>query len=352
MPSKLGTWSAMCSNVTPTAERAPRILMVRLGAMGDVIQTLPAASDLRDRFPSASIAWAVDSRWAPLLRGNPHLDGTIAVPLRLWRQTKRSTGTWKEAARLVTELRTAEFDLALDFQGLLKSAIISALSRPTRIAGFERSLLREPVAELLYDCRMASSEPHVVDRYRELAWFGSGRLPSGEARFPLPRGASNEELPDRFVLASPQAGWGLKQWPQAHYSALAARVWREDRIPLVADCPPGRDRYVEEIRLGAPRGAVIPHPSTLPELIAATRRATAVVGVDSGPMHMAAALGKRGVAVFGPTDPARNGPYGRRITVVRDPNAETTYKRFPEPGPSMWACGPDMLYERLKPLLR
>ncbi len=351
MPFNLGTWSAMSSKVTQNAERLPRILMVRLGAMGDVIQTLPAASDLRARFPNGSIAWAVDRRWAPLLRGNPDLDRTIPVPLRQWRQSKGSVGTWKAAGRFVTEIRAAEFDLAIDFQGLLKSAAIAALSRPKSVVGFERKLLRESAAEVLYDRRANSSKRHVVDRYRELAWFGSGSPPPGEARFPLPPETSFQELPERFVLASPQAGWGLKQWPKAHYSALAARIWREDRVPLVADCAPGGESFIEEIRLGAPPGAVIAHPSTIPQLIAATRLAALVVGVDSGPMHLAAALGKHGVAIFGPTDPVRNGPYGQGIEVVRAPGAETTYKRFPEPGPSMWACGPDLVYERLRRLL-
>lgn len=337
----------MSLNVTQSSKRSPHILIVRLGAMGDVIQTLPAASDLRFRFPDARIAWAVDSRWAPLLRDNPHLDTTIPVPLRQWRQAKGSLATWEVAWRLLWDLRAAEFDLAIDFQGLLKSAAIAASSGSACVLGFDRSLLRESIAELLYDRRMASARRHVVDRYRELAWFGSGSPPLGEAQFPLPAETSCHEMPERFVLASPEAGWGLKQWPREHFSTLAARTWEEHGVPLVADCAPGRESYVREIVRAAPPGAVIVHPSTVPQLIAATRLATRVVGVDSGPLHLAAALGKQGVAIFGPTDPERNGPYGNGIKVVRDPGAETTYKRISEPGSSMWACGPNMVYRRL-----
>ena len=347
MPSKAGTWSKMSLSATHSSKRSPHILIVRLGAMGDVVQTLPAASDLRIRFPDAHIAWAVDSRWAPLLRDNPHLDMTVPVPLRQWRRAKGSLATWEEAGRLLRELRRAEFDLAIDFQGLLKSAAIAASSRSACVLGFERSLLRESAAELLYDRRMASAKRHVIERYRELAWFGSGSPPLGEAQFPLPAETSCHEMPKRFVLASPEAGWGLKQWPREHFSALAARIWEEHGIPLVADCAPGREAYVRRIRRAAPPGAVITHPSTIPQLIAATRLAMRVVGVDSGPLHLAAALGKQGVAIFGPTDPERNGPYGNRIKVVRDPEAETTYKRDRKPGSSMWACGPDMVYQRL-----
>lgn len=325
--------------------------MVRLGAMGDVIQTLPAAADLRARFPDASIAWAVDSRWAPLLRDNPHLDRTIPIPLRQWRQERGSLSTWGAAGRLLGELRTSEFDLAIDFQGLLKSAAVAALSRARCILGFERVLLREAVAELLYNRRLASDERHVVARYRALAWFGSGSLPSGEAQFPMPEGTASQELPVRFVLASPEAGWGLKQWPGEHYSALAGRIWEQHGVPLVVDCAPGREAIAERIRRAAPPGAVIVHPSTIPQLITATRLAALVVGVDSGPLHLAAALGKHGVAIFGPTDPERNGPCGDGIQVVRVPGAETTYKRHEKPGQSMWACGPDLVYELLKPSL-
>ena len=351
MPRRRGTSSATSLNGMRTAEGGPRILITRLGAMGDVLHTLPAAADLRLRFPRGRIAWAVDSKWAPLLRGNPHIDEAISVPLGRWRRSKLAAATWSEISGFVREFRTAGFDLAFDFQGLLKSAICCSLSGAPVVIGFDRSLLRERASELLYDRRAPASSPHVVDRYRELAWFGSGRAPSSAAEFPLPRGDWSIPLPEHFVLGSPQAGWGSKQWPRSHYSALARTVWREHGMPLVADCPPGQRACVEEIRAGAPQGAVITHESTIPQLIAATRRATAVVGVDSGPLHMATALGKRGVAIFGPTDPLRNGPYGPSIAVIREPTALTTYERSPRPSESMRACDPDLVYSQLRPLL-
>ena len=351
MRSRPGMWLVMSLQPTQTADCHPRILMVRMGAMGDAIHTIPAAADLRRRFPNAHIAWAIETRWAPLLRGNPYIDETVVVPLKRWRSAKLNVRNWREAARLTTCLRTAGFDLAIDFQGLLKSATIAALSGAKRVAGFHRAVLREPAAELLYTKRVASSATHVVERYRDLAALDSVRPPTGEASFWLPQGSFAKRLPERFVLASPQAGWGSKQWPKEHYSALAARIWEGHGIPLVADCAPGQAAYAHEIAVGAPSGAVIPHASTIAELIATTRRATAVVGVDSGPLHMAAALGKRGVAIFGPTDPARNGPYCNGIVVVRARNAETTYKRTSGCSRSMRACGPEQVYDRLGPLL-
>ena len=334
-----------------TAEEGPRILITRLGAMGDVVHTLPAAADLRHRFPKGRIAWAVESKWAPLLCDNPSIDEVISVPLGRWRHSKLALSTWREISGFLKTLRARRFDLAFDFQGLLKSAICCTASEASTVVGFDRRLLRESASELLYDRRARTLEAHVVDRYRELAWFGSRRSIRRRAEFDLPRGDWSKPLPERFVLASPQAGWGSKQWPRRHYSALARTLWREHGIPLVADCPPGGSAYGDEIRTATPQGAVILHASTIPQLIAATRRATAVVGVDSGPLHMAAALGKRGVAIFGPTDPVRNGPYGTSVQVIRARSAVTTYKRSPRPSESMRACDPDHVYRLLRPLL-
>ena len=340
----------MSFNFTDNARRPARILIVRLGAMGDVIQTLPAVADLRARCPNAFIAWAVETRWSGLLQGNPHIDRVIRVGLREWRHATLSPESWRQAAALARDLRDGDFDLALDFQGLLKSAAIARLSRAQVCAGFERSSLREPLAELVYNHSIQPSRPHVVDRYRELAVFATGSPVPEAATFALPQGEPLS-LPNRFVLASPQAGWGTKQWPPEHYSALAGMIHAEHGLPLVIDCNPGDRALAERICRNAPAGAAVPHPSTIPQLIAATRRAEAVVGVDSGPMHLADALGKRGVAIFGPTDPARNGPYGGSIKVIRLASAQTTYKRASEPSPSMRACSPDLICERLRPLI-
>lgn len=325
--------------------------MVRLGAMGDVIHTLPAAADLRRQFPHALIAWAVDSKWSELLRNNPHVDKVIPVPMGRWRNSGRPVRSFRELARLVTELRDFRFDLAIDFQGLVKSALVSMLSGASSVSGFAARQLREPAAGLAYSRFRTVSAIHVVDRYRRLAQLGSHVPAAQPALFPLPAGDSTLPLPERFVLASPQAGWGAKQWPAGHYSELAARIWNGHGIPLLGDCPPGLEVCVRAIRREAPHGAVQLHASTLSQLIAATRRATAVVGVDSGPLHMAAALGKTGVAIFGPTDPRRNGPYGSAISVLRKPGTATTYKRTPQPSASMRFWSPERVYAELRPML-
>ena len=318
------------SNAVTSHSSGPRILVVRLGAMGDVIHTLPAVASLKHSFPGSHLTWLVEAQWAPLLAGNPYVD-SVAIFRR---------GSPRAWIRTWRKLRSGRFDFAVDFQGLVKSALAASMARPDRIFGFHQSQLRERAAALFYSNRTLADAAHVVDRNLELA------ADAGAANilrtFPLPEGSAEGELPaSGFVLASPLAGWRYKQWPLMFYSRLAARLERELELPLVLNGPPGANDF-------ASVAAALPHQSTVEGLIYATRRATAVVGVDSGPMHLAAALGKPGVAIFGPTDPARNGPYGESVSVLRSPRAVTTYKRLSTINPAMRDIDPDRVFEALK----
>src|SRR5664280_2382471 len=312
-----------------------RILVVRLGAMGDIIHTLPAVAWLKQCHPGSHLTWLVEPRWAPPLEENPYVDRV--VPLR-----RESIAGLFETRR---ELRAAYFDLAVDFQGLLKSALSARAARPDRLYGFHQSQVRERLAALFYSHQTLSRAAHVVDRNLELATAcgGSGIGPAQRV-FPLPPGRAEGDLPPGdFVLASPLAGWGSKQWPMDHYRLLGARLRHELGIPLVLDGPPGAD-----FSAGA---SALPHYASLPGLIYATRRAAAIVGVDSGPLHLAAALGRPGVAIFGPTDPVRNGPYGDTLRVLRTGAAATTYKRGAAIDPSMRNISPDEVFEVLRAVI-
>jgi heptosyltransferase-1 len=311
--------------LTAAKSTSSRILVVRLGAMGDIIHALPAVASLKTGFPGSRLTWIVEPKWAPLLEDNPFIDrlvllrrGTLAGLLESWRS-----------------LRAERYDFAVDFQGLIKSALAAYAARPGRIFGFHRSQLRERAAALFYSHKTVSRAAHVVDKNLDLATAaGAATL---LRTFPLPAGRPEGALPPGdFVLASPLAGWRAKQWPIEHYQALAARLERELGIPLVLDGPPGSG---------------LDHCSSLSGLIHATRRAAAVVGVDSGPLHLAAALGKPGVAIYGPTDPARNGPYGDSLRVLRSPAAVVTYKRGASIDESMRAVSPGQVFEALKAVL-
>jgi heptosyltransferase-1 len=312
-----------------------RILVVRLGAMGDIIHTLPAAAWLKQAHPGAHLTWLVEPKWAALLEANPYIDRVVLM--------RRKSFADLVATRRA--LRSQKYDFAVDFQGLLKSALAACAANPGRIYGFHQSQVRERAAALFYSHKTMARAPHIVDRNMELA--AACDAPGGEAAqrvFPLPPGCPEGDLPaGDFVLASPLAGWESKQWPLTHYAVLAERLRRELGVPLVLDGPPGANF--------AQAGAAIPHHSSLAGLIYATRRAAAVVGVDSGPLHLAAALAKPGVAIFGPTDPMRNGPYGDTLRVLRSPSASTTYKRGASIDASMRSISPDEVFEVLRPVL-
>lgn len=321
------------SSAATSNSSGPSILVVRLGSMGDVIHTLPAVASLKHSFPGSHLTWLIEPQWAPLLDGNPYVDSVVLFE-------RGNPGAWMRTWRA---LRAARFDFAVDFQGLVKSALAASIARPDRIFGLHQSKVRERPAALFYSNRIRTHALHKVEQNLEIA------TAAGAANilrtFPLPEGTPESELPPSgFVLACPLAGWRSKQWPLMFYSRLAVRLERELDLPLVVNGPPGAQfsRVID----------ALPHHSSLSGLIYATRRATAVIGVDSGPLHLAAALGKPGIAIFGPTDPAINGPYGESICVLRSPRALTTYKRISTVDPAMRDIGPDRVFEALKAQLR
>lgn len=317
--------------MTESGAFGPRILVVRIGSMGDIVHALPAVATLKHGFTGSTLTWVVHPRWAPLLEGNPFIDRLILLERR---SAKSVAGAWRA-------LRQQRHDFAVDFQGLVQSALIASLARADRIYGFHQSQVREPLAALFYSDRVRASGRHVVDRNLELAAAtGASALLHS---FPLPEGSAEGELPEHdFVLSSPQGGWGAKQWPVQFFRALARRLREEIGLSLVLNGPP------EAAALLAQAPEAIVHVSGIPGLIFATRRALAVVGIDSGPLHLAAALGKPGVAIFGPTDPARNGPYGDTFTILRSPAAVTSHKRRAGVDPSMEEISPDTVFEALK----
>ena len=303
-----------------------RILVIRLGAMGDIIHTLPAVASMKHGIPRSRITWIVEKRWVPLIDGNPYVDEIVSFD-------RSSFGAFRAAWH---RLRAERFEFAVDFQGLLKSALVATVARPEKIFGFHQSLLRERAAVLFYSHKTPSAAPHMVDQNLDLASAAGAQ--SLLRVFPLPPGHREGELPDGpFVLTSPLAGWGAKQWPLERFAALGTLLERECGLPLVVNGS-------SEIRIPNTR----PHVSGIPGLIEATRKAAAVIGVDSGPLHIAAAIGKPGVAIFGPTDPARNGPYGASIDVLRSPRARTSHKRTPEPDSSMFEIAPEQVMAALK----
>jgi heptosyltransferase-1 len=307
-----------------------RILVIRLSSMGDVIHTLPAVASLKLSFPQSSLAWVIKPRWAPLLENNPYLDEIIP-----FERTRRGI------VELRRRLRRETFELIVDFQGLIQSALVAASARGERIVGPARSQARESLAALFYSTGVRTTRVHRVDQCLEIA--AAAGATSLVRTFPLPQGIPEGALPNGpFVLACPLAGWGWKQWPIQSYAKLARLLPEACGIPLVVNGPPDAAAALVQVS-----GACI-HLSGVQGLIDATRRARAVIGVDSGPLHLAAALGRPGVAIYGPTNPASHGPYGDTMTVLRDPSAPTSYKRRDEENPAMQAIAPERVIGELK----
>lgn len=293
------------------------ILVIRLGAMGDILHALPAVASLKKSFPASRLAWLVARRWIPLLAGNPFVDELIPLERS---GVSSLAGTWRR-------LRALQPDLAIDFQGLLQSALAGRVARPREFLGFDKSVAREPLASLFYTRRVPVIGPHRIERNLQLIAAGGAAtlthdswIPPGDPEGRLPSGP--------FVLTSPFAGWKSKEWPLARYEALGQKL-AKDGFALVANVPEHRAAEIKKL------AHIHVHTSGIPGLIDATRRATAVIGLDSGPLHLAAALRKPGVALFGPTDPACTGPFGGSMSVLRTAVVETTYKRGREIHASM-----------------
>jgi heptosyltransferase-1 len=248
-------------------------------------------------------------------------------------------GTWNGTRK---ELRGIGFDLAVDFQGLIKSALVAHFAAPERIVGYGPGLVRERPASWFYSTRVNTKAAHVVDQALDLAAGAAGATGAAGAgserpapTFALPPGVAEGVLPDGpFVLASPFAGWRSKQWPLEYYEKLAEMVSSRLGMPLVLNGAPGSLPDIAWARR---------HESGIAGLIDATRKAAIVVGVDSGPLHLAAALGKSGVAIFGPTNPERNGPRGGDFQVFRASGVATTHKRGDAIDASMRAITPEQV---------
>ncbi len=288
--------------------------------MGDILHTMPAVAALRASEPQAELTWILEPKWFPLLECSGLVDHLLPLnrrdALSIW-TAQRWLQRWQP-------------DLAIDFQGLIKSALVALCSTAPVRLGFA-SDLREEAAGIFYTQRVSSSSQHVVEKHCDL--IGLDPCPA-----PLPQGIEDGALPPgRFVLAAPFAGWTSKQWPIERYVELAQLLADRHATTLVLNVAPNQQ---------TPSG-VFRHESSIAGLIHATRQAHAVLGLDSGPLHLAAALQKPGVALFGPTDPARNGPYRAPITVLRQPNAETTYKRAANIAPSMMALSVHEVYTAL-----
>lgn len=323
-----------------------RVLIVRIGAMGDVLHAMPAVAALRERHHDCFIGWAIEPRWSDLLQiaGDPEdlslgigsrtkamVDRWYSVPTAAWKKRPLSLATLREIGALRDVLSGERFDVCVDMQGAIKSAVVGLTAQAGVFAGPAEP--REKIARNLYNKKIPLTAAHVVERGCELLGGALGETLT-PARVTLPADEVDENWADevvgktRFCLISAGGGWGAKLWPAERFGQVAAALGQAG-IHTLVNSSPQRSPEVDQA-VAASQGWALPIPSTLGQLIALVRRAALVIGGDTGPVHLAAALERPVVAIFGPTDPARNGPYGTRSRILRAPDSVTSHKRVNE----------------------
>ena len=329
-----------------------RLLVVRLGAMGDILHALPAVTALRTAHPEWVIDWVVEPQWRALLGAEdstgrdtkslaakqPIVDQLHFAPTKQWRKRLLAGQTLHEISSLRKILKERGYDTVLDLQGAVRSAVAGRLTGCKRLVGEAHP--REREASWLFTERVETRSAHVIEQDLELARAVAGdELAPIQPRLPVDRAAeawADGILPasagEPAVLINPGAGWGAKRWPVERYAEVArALLGRGFRVFVNAG--PGEVLLSDEVvqRTG---GSAIPLLCSLQELIAITRRVAMVIAGDTGPLHLACALGKPVVGIYGPTDPSRNGPYGTEFRVLRSPDSrrDHTRREAPEAG--------------------
>ena len=324
-----------------------RLLVVRLGAMGDILHALPAVTALRTAHPEWIIDWVVEPTWRALLAAEPNsgrdtglqkplqplIDTLHIAPSKQWRRHPLSADTRRQIRALRHDLKQQQYDAVLDLQGAIRSAVIGRMASSHRLIGEAEP--RESAARLLFTETVATHGLHVIEQDAELA-----SAIAGDALAPvqplLPFDPAAESFADEFlqtaepaILINPGAGWGAKRWPIERYADVA-RMLLARGFHVLVNAGPGEVLLADTIvkRTGGGAKALL---CSVEQLIAVTRRVCLAIAGDTGPLHLACALGRPVVGIYGPTDPARNGPFGTNFRVLRSPESRRDHTRRAEP---------------------
>lgn len=323
-----------------------RILLIKPSALGDVIHTLPLLKALRKHFPEARISWVIKEDLRNLLEGNPYLERTFPFDGRVWKNPTSTRRIVQNFSRLIREIQRERFDLALDLQGLFRSGLIAYLSGAACRAGFARARELSPI---FYNLKVPGPqmELHAIDRYQRflshlgieateidfpIAFTDADR---GHARSLLKAGAHGKRI-RRWVFLNPGATWESKRWPTERFARLGDELQKRYDVRVALIGGPGDIPLAEEIESRmASAPLVLAGKTTLRQLAALFREGTLLITNDSGPMHMAVAMGTPVLALFGPTSPNRTGPYGKGHRVLQRKELSCVpcfKKRCPEGG--------------------
>jgi lipopolysaccharide heptosyltransferase I len=323
-----------------------RILIVKLSSIGDVVHTLPAAALLRRSLPDARLAWVVERRASAILKDSLVLDELIEIDTRAWRKQLLGSATHDEIRARLAELRgladnnetETGVDIAIDFQGLMKSGLVAQASGARHRIGFATDELREKASRLFLTEQVPTAHlGHVIEKNLALARRAIGFASAGSSLdpnsagnrydFPITVTDDDERYIDqviverggRFAIINPGGGWPTKLWPAQAYGQLADWLHGEHGLASFITYGPGEELLAQTVATNSRSGAAMPVASSLKQFVALARRAALFVGGDTGPLHLAAASGTPIVGIYGATSPDRNGPFNKRdVTVGRD----------------------------------
>ena len=320
------------------------ILIVKLSAIGDVIHTLPALNAIRDRYPKAHITWVVEAAAADLVIGHRALDRVIVSHRKRWIRQLRSP-RWRQALadihRFWNDLRDTRYDMVIDFQALLKSGVLVWLARGRRKIGFDRGMQHQEHSYLFLNERVPPVDMEVHALTRGLLLLDAIGIHSREVAYDIPITESDRRRVAELLAANgidgqrplvainPVALWETKLWLNDRFAALADRLVNACGVDVVYTGAPADRGAIFAIRGQMTRASAdLSGMTTLKMLAEVYRQAALVVSTDTGPMHLAAAVNTRVVALFGPTAPWRTGPFGRGHRVIRTaPSCSPCYRR-------------------------
>ena len=322
-----------------------RIVVVRLGSLGDIVHTFPAVAGLRESFPAAEIVWLTHPRWADLVASS-----TLAT--EIWPVDSRDLSSVR---KVIGKLRARKWDTAIDYQGLWKAALLPFFGGAPKRIGFSSATIREFGVPILYTDSVVCRTTHIADQNGELSLRAGAKQSVGRVVLKVAESDTGRVRSDlakeglsQYIVLSPGGGWRSKCWPAERFGALSQRILKEIGLPCVINYGPGEELLAADVLAASGDAKPIIYDGEMATLKALLQGARCIIGGDTGPLHLAVALGTPAVALFGPTDPVRNGPYPLGEIVLRSPKAVTTYGRSNATDPSLLDLSVDAVFAAVK----
>ncbi len=322
-----------------------RFAVVRLGSLGDIVHTFPAVAALRESFPGAQIVWLTHPRWVSLVASS-------GLTTEIWPLDSRDLSSVRH---IIAKLRNFHPDAVIDYQGLWKSAFPGFLAGAPRRIGFSSHTIREFGVPILYTDRVKCRAEHIADQNGELSLRAGAKNPVAAINLHVSAVDESKILSQlqkegitSYVVLSPGGGWRSKCWPADRFGALAQLIRGQLNMRSIINYGPGEEELLSAVLSNSGDSQPLPWNGELGPLMALLKNARCIVGGDTGPLHLAIALRTPAVALFGPTDPARNGPYPPQPVLLRSAHAQTSYERGDVTDSSLLDLSVEQVFAALK----